>query len=149
MSVTRSVQNAVRQVSRWIVLSRCPLPAEGFFAAGRTIAASNKNRLASRIEADRCNQRTSINAIGIEVRWCAAVGNNSLGGVAISEYFKREISGGDMGVDGDGAPNDFVFARLQLGKRSSQRGRIRLIYFHVTLIDLPPGGIEYLDLTQG
>jgi molybdate transport system substrate-binding protein len=63
---------------------RCPVPAEGFLAAGRTIAASNKNRLASRIEADRCNQRT----------------------------FKREISSGDMSVDGDGAPNDLVFARL-------------------------------------
>ena len=29
-----------------------------------------------------------------------------------SEYFKREISSGDMSVDGDGAPNNLVFARL-------------------------------------
>ena len=66
-----------------------------------------------------------------------------------SEDFKREVSSGDMSVDGDGAPQYFVFARLQLGKRNSQQGPIRLIDLDVTLIDLQSGDIEYLNLTQG
>jgi hypothetical protein len=82
MSATRSVHNAVRQVSQWIVSSSCPIPAENFLVAGRTIAASNKNRLASRIEADRCNQRTSINASGIGVSRRAAVMDYTVGEVA-------------------------------------------------------------------
>ena len=67
MSATRSVHQAARQVRRWIASSSCPIPAEGFLRAGRTITGSNKNRLASRIEADKCNQRTNINASGIGV----------------------------------------------------------------------------------
>jgi hypothetical protein len=73
MSATRIVYIAVRQVSRWILSSRCPIPAEGFLAAGTTIAASNRSRLASRIEADTCNQRTNINASDIGVSRRAAV----------------------------------------------------------------------------
>jgi hypothetical protein len=82
MSATRSVHNAVRQVSRWILLSRCPIPADSFLAAGTTITASNKNRPASSIEADRCTQRTSINASGIEVSRIAVVVGYTLGVVA-------------------------------------------------------------------
>ena len=54
----------------------------GFLAAGTTIAVSNKNRLASRIEVDRCNQRTSINVSGIGVGRRAAVVDYALGVVA-------------------------------------------------------------------
>jgi hypothetical protein len=70
---TRSVHHAARKVRRWLVSSSCPMPAEGFLVAGRTIASSHNNRLASRIEADRCNQRTNINASGIRVRRFAGV----------------------------------------------------------------------------
>jgi hypothetical protein len=38
-SARRSVHNAARQVSRWILPSKCPISAEGFFAAGTTITA--------------------------------------------------------------------------------------------------------------
>jgi len=82
MSAMRSVHNAVRQVSRWIVSSRCPISDEGFLVAGRRIAASNKNRLASSIEVNRCNQRTDINAIGIGVGRRAAVVDYTVGVVA-------------------------------------------------------------------
>src|SRR5208282_1163730 len=78
-SATRSVHSAVRQVSRWIVLSRYPIPAEGFLVAGRTIAASNQNKLASRIEADRCNQRTNIKATDIGVSRPAALVDYTVG----------------------------------------------------------------------
>ena len=54
------------------------MPAEGFPATGRTIADSNNNRLASRIEADRCNQRTNINASGIRVCRLQVVGDYTL-----------------------------------------------------------------------
>jgi hypothetical protein len=66
-----------------------------------------------------------------------------------SNQFKYEVPRCDMSVDRDGAPHDFVFAWFQCGKRNSHQGRIRLIDLHVTLIDLLPGDIEYLDLTQG
>ena len=62
--------------------SRRPVPTEVLLAAGRKITASNKNRLAIRIEADRCNQRTSINASGIGVSGRAAVVDYTVGVVA-------------------------------------------------------------------
>ena len=45
-------------------------------------------------------------------------------------------------------PDNLVFARLQLGKRKSQQGGIRLIYLHVTLIDRQTGGIKYRILLK-
>ena len=53
-----------------------------------------------------------------------------------------------MSVDGDGAPQYFVFARLQLGKRNSQQGPIRLIDLDVALVDLLPGRVKYLYFIQ-
>ncbi len=55
------------------------MPTEVFFAAGTAITVSNKNRLASRMDADRCNHRTSINATVIGAGRCAAVGDCSVG----------------------------------------------------------------------
>jgi hypothetical protein len=78
MSAVKSVHQAARQVSRWNVSSSRSVPAEVLRAAGKTIIASNRNRLASKIEADRCNQRTNINASDTEVRRRAAVGNYPL-----------------------------------------------------------------------
>lgn len=45
-------------------------------------------------------------------------------------------------------PDNLVFARLQLGKRNSQQGGIRLIYLHVTLVDLQTGRIKYRILLK-
>ena len=78
MSAVKSVHQAIRQVSRWNVSSSRSVPAEGSRAAGKTITVSNRNRLASRIEADICNHRTNINASDIRIRRCAAVGNYTL-----------------------------------------------------------------------
>jgi hypothetical protein len=78
MSVVKSVHRAARQVSRWNVSSSRSFPAEVSRVAGKTIVASNRNRLASKIEADRCNQRTNINASDTEVRRSADVGNYTL-----------------------------------------------------------------------
>jgi hypothetical protein len=79
MSATRSVHNAVRHVSQRILSSKCPVAAEGFLPAGTRIAASNRSRLGSRIEADRCNQRTNINASGIGVSQRTAVSDYTVG----------------------------------------------------------------------
>jgi hypothetical protein len=68
MSAVKSAHQAARQISRWNLSSSCSVPAEGFRGAGETIIASNRNRLACKIEADRCNQRTIINASDTEVR---------------------------------------------------------------------------------
>ena len=54
------------------------MPGEGFRAAGKTIIASNRNRLASKIEADRCDQRTNMIASDTEGCRCADVGNYTL-----------------------------------------------------------------------
>jgi hypothetical protein len=70
-------------------------------------------------------------------------------GVRHSEQFEDEVPGGDMGVDRDSAPDDFIFANFQLRKRDSQQGPIGRIYLHIKQIDLPTGDVEYLDLTQG
>jgi len=78
MSAVRSVHQAVRQVSRWNVSSSRSVPTEGSRKAGKTITVSNRNRLASRIDADRCNQRTNINASNTGIRRCAADGNYTL-----------------------------------------------------------------------
>src|ERR1700722_4161811 len=76
-NATRKAHNAIRQVSWWIVSSRCPVPTEVLLAAGRKITASNKNRLAIRIEADRCNQRTNTNANVMRIARCAPGGGPS------------------------------------------------------------------------
>ena len=78
MSAVKSVHQAARQVSRWNLSSSCSVPAEGFRGAGETIIASNRNRLACKIEADRCNQRTNINASGTGIRRSADFGNYTL-----------------------------------------------------------------------
>lgn len=78
MSAVKSVHQAARQVSRWNVSSSRPVPADGFHGPGKTINASNRNRLASKIEADRCNQRTNINASDTGVRRSADFGNYTL-----------------------------------------------------------------------
>ena len=78
--------------------SSCPLSVQNFLVAGRRIALSNKNRLASKIEAVRCNQRSNINPSVIEVR---RVRNDprSLGCRRHLEEFEGEVSSCDMGVD--------------------------------------------------
>ncbi len=78
MSAVKSVHQAARQVSRWNLSSSRSVPAEGFRGAGETIIASNRNRLACKIEADRCNQRTNINASGTGVRRSADFVNYTL-----------------------------------------------------------------------
>jgi hypothetical protein len=60
------------------VSSSRSVPAEGFRGAGKTIIASNRNGLASKIEADRGNQRTNINASDTGVRRSTEFGNYTL-----------------------------------------------------------------------
>jgi hypothetical protein len=64
---------------------------EGFLAAGTKIAASNRSRLASRIEADRCNHRTNINASCIGVSRRAAVLDYTVGIVLVTTQSNSNV----------------------------------------------------------
>ena len=108
MSAVECAHQAARQVSRWNLSSSCSVTAEGFRGAGETIIASNRNRLACKIEADRCNQRTNINASDTGVRRSADFGNYTLRAGRYSGQCKREVSWGDMRVQRDRPPNNFA-----------------------------------------
>ena len=108
MSAVECAHQAARQVSRWNLSSSCSVTAEGFRGAGETIIASNRNRLACKIEADRCNQRTNINASDTGVRRSADFGNYTLRAGRYSGQCKREVSWGDMRVQRDSPPNNFA-----------------------------------------